>query len=86
MISVPKTTAPMTGSTPRTLIDGMEPGVDCEPDYEDEYYYNYDVEGSGETTTEGMPTTTEMDEMIISTSEGGSGEDEMGSAEVSYLR
>lgn len=68
----------------------MEPGVDCEPDYEDEYYYNYELEGSGttegmeeSTTTEEMTTTTDDDMMMTSTEEASG--DDMGSGEVGRL-
>ncbi len=94
MISVgTKTTAAMSGSSspsPVELIDGMEPGVDCEVDYADDYYDNYDSMGSG--TTESMMESTTEDIIIISTTtmesdttteQVGSGDDEMGSGEVS---
>ncbi|XP_035703436.1 papilin isoform X2 [Folsomia candida] len=87
MISV-SSTAMSASSTPKSADDlgRMEPGVDCEPDYEDEYYYNYELEGSGttegmeeSTTTEEMTTTTDDDMMMTSTEEASG--DDMGSGE-----
>lgn len=86
MISVTSagTTAAAGASTLKPAEIGMQPGVDCEPDYADDYYYYYDIEGSGVSTTEIITsTTTEMGDGLMTT-DAASGDD-IGSGEVRFI-